>query len=149
VDEGRRITGTVKSAFHDVETLHTEVVMSRPGFDDWTLIGEAVEVVMKLRGGDPLTVEFSEDGKTARVVVSEEVALYEEVVDGEIVEEAPAADIRWEQWYKSPAESRDGRTTTVFKLEVDESWYRRVDRGLMDELNAYAEGLASVARRSL
>lgn len=66
------MTGIVKSAWADIVQGYTEVVMERPGFEDWTLVGESVKVVMGLRAGDPLTVEFSEDGKTARVVLRRE-----------------------------------------------------------------------------
>lgn len=71
-----------------------------------------------------------------------------EVVDGEVVADGsdaksfrprgmdgPGRDFRWEQWRSSPVEGR-GRETTVFKIEVDENWYKRVDRQAVAELNA-------------
>jgi hypothetical protein len=152
MSDKKRISGTVKSAFADLGARQTEIVMERPGFDDWTLVGETVPVVMALRAGDPLTVEFAEDGRTARVVAPEQgtelvpfgpsaVDDLGEIVDGEIVAEV-GADIRWTQTWI------EGRDTTRFVLEVDQSWYQRVDRLVWDELNAYVSGLVSIQKRT-
>jgi hypothetical protein len=94
----------------------------------------------------------SEDGRTARVVAPEQgtelvpfgpsaVDDLGEIVDGEIVGEV-GADIRWTQTWI------EGRDTTRFVLEVDQSWYQRVDRLVWDELNAYVSGLVSIQKRT-
>jgi phage terminase large subunit-like protein len=69
-----------------------------------------------------------------------EAAEVEEVVDGEVVGER--RDIRWEQWWDT------ARMTTHFKLEVDDTWYRRVTRAEWDELNRLALGLVELQRRT-
>lgn len=52
----------------------------------------------------------------------------EEVLDGEAI--PPPGDFNWQQWYEPD------KDVTVFKLTIDQTWYRRVDRGAWEELNA-------------
>lgn len=69
-----------------------------------------------------------------------EVEPAEEVVDAEIVVDYD--DIRWVQWWD------DARYTTNFKMQVDDTWYRRVDRADWDQLNALLGGIADLVRRT-
>jgi len=72
--------------------------------------------------------------------ISGEVVLYAEEVDAEVVPDF--TDIRWLQWYNQD------KATTVFKMEVDQSWYHRVDRADWEQLNALLGGIADLVRRT-
>lgn len=64
----------------------------------------------------------------------------DEVLDGKVVPDLH--DIRWKQWWDSD------RMTTHFKLEVDDTWYRRTPREEWEELNRLALGLVELQRRT-
>lgn len=72
--------------------------------------------------------------------VSGEIVPYDEVVDAEIVPDHD--DIRWVQWQEPR------RNTTVFKMEVDQTWYQRVDRADWEQLNALLAGISGLVRRT-
>lgn len=79
---------------------------------------------------------MSDDGEE----VTGELVPYAEVVDGEFVRDRD--DIRWIQWYNPD------KATTCFRMEVDQSWYQRVERADWERLTALLAGISELVRRT-